>query len=155
MNSWFFYENYNMRIIFGIIVSVILSLITSVLFPNLSIEKSTINTLFTIAGVLFSVGASLLVTSNASNVPNEKFKRNIRNEVSSILRKFLFCLFVISAVFILLETKMEIPIGNWFVWHISHFLLFANIFAIFYFAINFIKIQAINRRIDDEVNKSS
>ena len=155
MNYLLIYESFSMKIIFGIIVSVVLSIITSVLFPNLCVGNSTVNTLFTIAGILFSVGASLLVTSNASNVPNEKFRRNIRNEVSSILRKFLFCLFVITAFFVLLETKMEIPVSDWFVWHISNFLLFANLFAIFYFAINFIKIQAINRRIDDEVNKGS
>lgn len=143
-----------MRIIFGIIVSAILSVITSVLFPNISIGDGTISTLFTIAGILFSVGASLLVTFNASNVPNNKFRRNIRNEVSLILKKYLFCLFVITTFFIFFDIKKDMPIKDWFVWHISHFLLFINSFAIIYFAVNFIKIQSINRRIDDEVSKS-
>lgn len=143
-----------MRIICGIIVSAILSIITSVLFPHISIRNNTVSTLFTIAGILFSVGASLLVTSNASNVPNDKFRRNIRNEISLILRKFLFCLFVITTFFIFLDVEKKMSVRDCFVWHISHFLLFINLFAIIFFAVNFTKIQSINRRIDDEVNKS-
>lgn len=71
-----------MKVILGIISSCIVSLLTSVLFPTFEVADRTVSTLYTVTGIMFSVGASLLVTSNASNVPNEKHKRAIRNEMS-------------------------------------------------------------------------
>lgn len=144
-----------MKVILGIISSCIVSLLTSVLFPTFEIADRTVSTLYTVTGIMFSVGASLLVTSNASNVPNEKHKRAIRNEIFAILKKYILCFAIVTVIYIVFDSGKCIDVFGKFQWLHTHILLCTIVYSIVYFILNFVSIQQINRKIDDKVSESS
>lgn len=53
-------------------------------FSNIAIGKDVSNTLFTIVGIMFSIGMSLAVTSNTSVVVNKSVRKSIREEIDRI-----------------------------------------------------------------------
>lgn len=64
-----------MIILIGIVTCVIISLITSFLFPDLIFGNGTVSTLYTVSGIMFSIGMSLIVTSSAAGVKNTRIKK--------------------------------------------------------------------------------
>lgn len=50
------------------VVCVIISMITSFFFPDFNPGNGAVSTLYTVSGIMFSIGMSLIVTSSAAGV---------------------------------------------------------------------------------------
>lgn len=66
-------------LLISIVLAVVLSLCTSVLMTG-----DVLDTLYTVAGVIFSVGMSLTVSPKTDGVANETIKKSIRYSYVSL-----------------------------------------------------------------------
>lgn len=148
-----------MKIFYGAIACIILSLVTSYIFPKFNLEIGAISTLYTVSGIMFSIGMSLIVTFNMSGVKNKDFKRIIRNRLHSIQNHFIACFILISTFYIILSPSLSTEINNWLVIskknivNYSQFLTYIVVYAIIYFITNFRLIERLNSELKDFVDK--
>jgi len=147
-----------MIILIGIVTCVIISLITSFLFPDLIFGNGTVSTLYTVSGIMFSIGMSLIVTSSAAGVKNTRIKKGIRKEICKVRNHFIGCFISISILYLLLSALGNkcngfIMYGS-FSLKYSHLLMFTMIYSIIYFIWNFLSIQHLNYQIEDAVDEN-
>lgn len=63
-----------MKQIRGFFLCLVISILVAI-FSDITIESDVSNTLFTIVGIMFSIGMSIAVTSNTSAVVNKKVRK--------------------------------------------------------------------------------
>ena len=135
-----------MKPIYLLISCFLLIVIMSMLFPNFQIGENTANALYTITGIMFSIGLSLTVISNTANVKNKEIKDRIRHQIKSTRNHFIFTFLFASAVYIL---YVILPNINYFSLNRNWGLLVIQCSSILYFIYNFIAIQRFNEQIED------
>ena len=87
----------------ALVVSIVLGFIISINIP-----ASLITTLFTVVGVMFSVGMSLVVTMSTQNIHNPDAKKMVQSTINSLLRNYIFCFVILTICFaIALLFKVE------------------------------------------------
>ena len=89
-----------MKQIKGFICCMVLSM-TITAFMDIKIGKDVSNTLFTIVGIMFSIGMSIAVTSNTSVVVNRKIRKSIRDEINRIRDLFISCFSIVAIIYVL------------------------------------------------------
>ncbi len=147
-----------MKTIFRFLFIIFLFLIISNLFP-IKIDDFFINTIFTVAGIMFSVGLGLIVTFNFAEIKNKKFLNKIRNNLNAVRDSFLqyFTLITLSFVIDYYLRKSELNLTHLYIfkyeinlnWSVLVCLLI--IYSVAYFIINFIKIQKLKNDIIDKI----
>jgi len=117
------------------------------------------STIFTIAGIMFSVGIGLIVTFNPSGVKNKDYLRELRSNIQNIRNSFLLHFCLLSVYFIInqyvadkkhdlhIKTPIEITFS------FSIFFCLLMIYSSIYFVVNFLEIQKLNNDIFDKLNK--
>jgi hypothetical protein len=140
------------KLIIGICICVLLSIVTSLFKINIS--KEAISTIYTVSGIMFSIGMSLVVTSNTSGVKNKIVKDAIRDKLKDVRSKFLVCFVLISILYIIIISidTNELIIFNSFSFNYYHLLSFILLYSIIYFIGNFISIEKLNHEIQDAVD---
>lgn len=141
-----------MKLVIGIMISILVAVISSSFSSLLSLSGQTISTLYTISGIMFSIGMSLLVTSNTSDVKNKRFKEAIRREMSLISARYLFCFALVSLLYVLLYSKIDnvgICLYENIVLKYSDLLVVMMSYSIFYFTVNFLSLRRLNSQIED------
>ena len=141
-----------MKLIIGIVISVLIAVISSSYSTFLSLSGGTISTLYTISGIMFSIGMSLIVTSNTSEVKNQRYKEVIRKQKKQISNRYLLCFIVISLLYVLLFSKINdgtIHIYKGFFLNCSDLLVVTMSYSILYFTVNFLSLQRLNNQIED------
>lgn len=120
---------------------------------GISFSKDFFNTMFNVLGIMFSVALGQVLSFSFSNITNEDFVLQHRNQLSKIQNIFIF-LFSLSAVFFFLSEK-EIPINiNIVKFSANCFFGCFDIFCLIYFIINFIGLVKLKSEIDDLIRKS-
>lgn len=66
-------------------------------FLTWRIPASLMTTLFTVAGVMFSVGMSLVVTMSTQNIHQPQAKKMAQDTINNLLRNYIVC-FIITTV---------------------------------------------------------
>ncbi len=130
------------------IVSLLVTCLLSYLFPSFAMKENVATTLYTITGIMFSIGLSLTVVSSTSNIKNDKIKSRIRHRIKQVRNNFIGAFFVASIIFIFYITKpLSVPFVNdgWLI-------LFTQLASIVFFIVNFILIQRFNEEIEDTTN---
>ena len=141
-----------MKLIAGIVISVLIAVISSSFSGFLSLSGNTISTLYTISGIMFSIGMSLIVTSNTSDVKNLRMKKAIRRKMKEISNKYLFFFAFISILYVLFYSKIScepICIYKNIILNYSDLLVLMVSYSIFYFTINFLALRKLNAQIED------
>lgn len=116
------------------------------------------STIFTIAGIMFSVGIGLVVTFNPGGVKNRDYVRILRQNITSIRNSFLLHFTLLSVYFIInqyvADKKHDIHIHLYYdlTFSFSIFFCLLMIYSSVYFIINFIEIQKLNNDIFDKIN---
>lgn len=82
------------RAIAAAVLCVLLSLIP------IQPSDTTLNILYGIIGVLFSVGMSLIIAFNGSNIVNPELKAQLRDNMHMVRNNFLFVFFICSLFYI-------------------------------------------------------
>ena len=146
-----------MIILIGMVVCVIISMITSFFFPDFNPGNGVVSTLYTVSGIMFSIGMSLIVTSSAAGVKNIRIRNGIRKEIHIVRTHFIECFVLISILYILLcsaaDKHSSLPIHENFSLKYSHVLIFTIAYSIVYFVWNFLAIQRLNYQIEDALDK--
>ena len=96
-----------MKQVKGFSLCLVVSMLVAAL-SNIAIGKDVSNTLFTIVGIMFSIGMSLAVTSNTSVVVNKSVRKSIREEIDRIRDLFISCFAVVACIYVL-----NIIFENW------------------------------------------
>lgn len=150
------------KIITGTVLCVILSVVLSSVCSVFGVGKDTVSTLYTVSGIMFSIGMSLTVTSNTSGIKNKAIRWEIRKEMKRVRNNFIYCFAIATCFYILFmsavsgkETfdfalslfNVSISFDN------SCLTLVYMVYAVVYFITNFISIQSLNEGIEEELNK--
>lgn len=149
-----------------IISSYILALVCSLVFSSLAdvtVDKEVIGTLYTIVGIMFSIGMSLIVSCTFDQIKNKKIIHRLRIALHSIRERFVYA-FILSTIMFLISvfTKEEKdylsylirPIKNSFELKWSILICCVLLVTIIYFIINMISIQKLNEDISDSLESS-
>lgn len=79
-----------MKIFWSSILAIILAGAISYFVPVFTVSNTTLNTLFTVAGIMFSIGMSLSVTSNTSGIKNRTIRSRIRRNMKKVRNYFIY-----------------------------------------------------------------
>lgn len=116
------------------------------------------STIYTVSGIMFSIGLGLIVTFNPGGVKNRDYIIALRENIANIRNAFLIH-FGLSTVYYVLNQYLSQPkyelhahfyVNVSFSWSI--FLCLLMLYSSVYFVINFIEIQRLNNDIFDRVN---
>lgn len=127
-----------------------------VIYPNATL----LSTLYTVCGIMFSIGLSLIVTFNLSNIRNKRYLETIEHDLKSIRDSFMWYFAIATIAYIgesylpmnnLNSQIFQIEIGLKLNWWIVFFILI--LFSIIYFIMNFIALQKLNSDIYDKINE--
>lgn len=145
------------------VISFLLITIITIGFPsimNWRPDTFLLSTLYTVCGIMFSIGLGLIVTFNMNGVKNKSYINKIRKNLTSVRDSFLIY-FVISTTCLVLgqylndvDVKFEVK-GT--VITISPVMLFFSliIYSIIFFIINFLEVQRLSQDIFDKINQET
>ena len=105
-------KNSIVKLIVGLVLCLLLSIGYSTCFKNeMLFPNSAINTIFTIIGVFFSVGMSLIIASPQVHIKNEIIKKNITDILKTVKSIYMILFLLVSALYIfVLNNDAEIII---------------------------------------------
>ena len=137
----------------GILLTVFIS---SLFFPEYNDEKmgNLVNTIYTISGIMFSIGMGVVCTFNPSGIKNENIYSIIENNIFKVRSSFLFY-FALSTIMVITQNIFDlsyrievdfdfIDIDITIILDAKIFTLVMSIIAIIYYIINFQAIQKLN-----------
>ena len=143
-----------MKLNIGLFLSIVIGLALSYILPTTKIDKDVLTTLFTVSGIMFSIGMSLTVVSNTSEVENHDIRKAIRHNIRKVRNNFILCFAVVSSLYIIAAL---LDYNNTTIFYISInstcILTPAIIYSIIYFIVNFIAIQSLNEEIEEAIRK--
>lgn len=138
----------------GFICCIILS-VPITLFMDIEIGENVSNTLFTIVGIMFSIGMSIAVTSNTSVVVNRKIRNSLRDEINRIRNLFISCFSIVSFIYVLniIFTNWTLEVWGYKIFNLEVCQLIIQLYSIAYFIVNFMSLQDLNNQIGDAMNE--
>lgn len=142
-----------MKQVKGFSLCLVVSMLVAAL-SNIAIGKDVSNTLFTIVGIMFSIGMSLAVTSNTSVVVNKSVRKSIREEIDRIRDLFISCFAVVACIYVLniIFANWTLNVYGYKIFNLSIFQLIIQLYSIAYFVVNFKSLQNLNNQIGDAIN---
>lgn len=143
-----------MKQIKGFICCIVLS-IPITIFMDIKIGKDVSNTLFTIVGIMFSIGMSIAVTSNTSVVVNRKIRDNLRDEINRIRDLFISCFSIVALIYVLniIFKNCTLELLGYKIFNLEVCQLIIQLYSIAYFIVNFMSLQNLNNQIGDAMNE--
>ncbi len=141
-----------MKIFWSSILAVIIAGTTSCFVPAFTVDNTTLNTFYTVAGIMFSIGMSLSVTSNTSGVRNKAIRSRIRRNMKQV-RNFFIYHFLLTSLFYIVNLYKHTIVIRTFKYRIDVLTLVLIIVSIIYYIVNFIAIQRLNEQIEEAVNE--
>lgn len=118
-------------------------------FTSISVPELVLTTLYTVAGIIFSVGMSIAITPKTDGVTNAQKRGEIRHSYQVVRNSFMYLFGVDTLVFIASEvlkaSKVESFMG-------ISCVLFVLI-SIIYFTFNFIELQHLGNDIEEQILK--
>jgi hypothetical protein len=118
-----------------------------------------INTIYTVSGIMFSIGMGVVCTMNPDSIKNPHIYNTIRTNIIVVRNTYLLYFGIISSLYFISQLVSE-PRYKWHVFSYSitldlYYLCIAfNILSIIYYIVNFIEIQQLNFDISDEIKKN-
>lgn len=127
-------------------------------FIKIEIPSTIVNTLYTVVGIMFSVGIGLVVSFNLHGIVNKKFIKRLRENLEKVRNRYILFLALSTIAFLVFECLCS-PIVKFSLWKFNLFYNFSIpaigvlLYSISYFVINFNSIQKLSDQVFDEVNK--
>ena len=145
-----------MIIFINILICIVLSIAISFFLPDPNMGTGIISTLYTVSGIMFSIGMSLIVTSSAKGVKNRRIKNGIRKEIKLVRNHFILCFAIVSFLYIIMyncvENNTSLYINDILIIKYDYLLISFIAYSIIYFVTNFLAIQRLNNKIEDEID---
>ena len=124
--------------------AVVLSICT-----DISIPDNVLGTLYTVAGVIFSVGMSIAISPKTDAVTVNSMRKRIRVSYIRIRDLFIWLFLLDTILFIIAEGDFFTKLTAFFKDICGVFMLF----SIAYFTVNFISLQKLAEQIEDQLQK--
>ncbi|EFN8485581.1 hypothetical protein EBL26_05705 [Escherichia coli] len=143
------------------IASLLIVLIITIGLPSFLAwrpDQFLISTLYSVCGIMFSIGLGLIVTFNMSGIKNINYVKVIRKELVSIRNSFLRFFTLSTLCLVLSEYLKEYEFSFEFkslMLKFSPSILFFTliIYAIVFFIVNFLNVQKLSHDIFDKINQ--
>lgn len=130
--------------LFSLVLAAALAVLT-----KLTVPESMLNTLYTVAGVIFSVGMSITVSPKTESVMNMKMRKSIRTSYLNVRNSFM--------LFFAIDTLLLIASSAWSIAKYPSALDLAcaifTLLSIAYFVYNFMELQNLGNQIEDQIMK--
>jgi hypothetical protein len=81
------------------IVLLVVYLCSGFVLPKCAIPSSLANTLYTVAGVMFSVGMSLIVAVNTQNIRHPDAKKDVQHKLNKLMYRYIANFLTLTAFF--------------------------------------------------------
>jgi hypothetical protein len=148
-----------MKTVIECVCTILIAVLIWVFFPSLRVEEFLISTLFTVSGIMFSVGLGLIVTFNAYGVGmrNPKYLRQIKDTIYKVRKSYILH-FIISTFWILSNHFIGnnlLGLDSRYVHFWSILTLLFILFSIFHYGANFIALHNLSNDIVDKVVSES
>ena len=130
-----------------------------VIILNFSISPNIISPIYTVSGIMFSIGFALIITFNMSGVKNADHIRYIRKELLSIRTNFLVHFFISTMAFMASQNmkKFDYMINYkgyfYFTYHIDTLFCVLILSSVFYFIVTFLRVHKLSNDIFDRILK--
>ena len=139
------------KIILGIIISLVLALICPTFIPIFNWTDKE-GTLYAISGIMFSIGMSLIVTSSFSRIKNNNTRNKFKKAYLSVRNCYIAEFLIVSFLYVINpKSNTEISLGEICKFSIASFINFAILYSIIFFMVNFIELQNLNSKLDEEI----
>lgn len=147
--------NHKKHTLWFLLILIIVILISSI-FDLHPTNTDYINTLYTVSGIMFSIGMGIICTMNPDSIKNPGICKTIRKNIIAVRNTYLLYFGITSSLYFVLQLVPKTRYG----WHGFYFNITLdlcylcsaiNILSIFYYIVNFIQIQKLNFEISDRV----
>ena len=81
------------------IVLIVAYLFAGFMLAKCPVPSSLVNTLYTVAGVMFSVGMSLIVAVNTQSIRHPDAKKDVQGKLNKLLYRYIANFLTLTAVF--------------------------------------------------------
>jgi len=120
---------------------------------------SFLNTIYTVSGIMFSIGMGVLCTLNPDKVKNDAYYKAIKVNVLEVRDSYLVYFFIISIMYLIYQIYPEANFIKSFgefqiTLDLACATLFINILGILYFISNFMQIQKLGFDISDRMRET-
>lgn len=146
------------KILVGIVICFVIAVIN--FHANLlHISWNSVETLYTVVGVMFSVGMSLIISVSTNNVHNIEAKKDIRKRMKIVTNNYVISFVVITFFFIIFNENCVqqdtdlLSIYKWIAINKTDFITMLSAMGLIYYVVNFMTIQGMNREIEDIIDQ--
>lgn len=136
------------RVLAYLVFSIVLAGVLSAFTP-IGVSNDVLNTIYTVAGVIFSVGMSIAITPKTEKVTNDKIRMAIRASYLAVRNSFMYLFGIGTILFVVAQA-----------WKIKKYLtglaLLCAIFiliSIIHYIYNFVRLQKLGEEVEDQVLK--
>lgn len=136
------------RVLAYLVTSIVLAGVLSAFTP-IGVSNDVLNTIYTVAGVIFSVGMSIAITPKTEKVTNDKIRMEIRASYLAVRNSFMY-LFGIGTILFVVAQAWEIKKYS------TELALLCAIFiliSIIHYIYNFVRLQKLGEEVEDQVLK--
>lgn len=149
-------KNSIVKLIGGLVLCLLLSIGYSTCFKNeMLFSNSAINTIFTIIGVFFSVGMSLIIASPQVHIKNEIIKKNITDILKTVKSIYMILFLLVSALYIfVLNNDAEIIIKGITI-NARDIFVAICLYTLIKFVMNFNDMYNLFQSIKDEMDQNT
>lgn len=127
--------------------------------PVCKITNDFENTLFTVAGIMFSIGLGLTVTSSTHDVLNKEYIKEIRTNISVCQSKFNTLFLLLTLFYLSLSFTDDLDsftiYGRHFSCNLKLSFSITSLYSIFYFIRLFHSIQKFNDDLEDKIKQEN
>lgn len=143
------------KLIMGVSLSVLLSICYSTCCENeIIVSDSAVNTIFTIIGVFFSVGMSLVIANPQAYIINETIKKNVIHVLKTVKSTYMILFLFVSILYILIPNNdAEITIKI-FTINARDIFVAICLYTLLKFVINFNDMYNLFQSVKDEIDKN-
>lgn len=141
------------KLILGNIFSFIMGFVCPTFLPILNLANKE-DTLYAVCGIMFSIGMSLIVTTTFSKIKNYDTRNKFKREYRLVRNYYIIQFLLVSVLYMLLPKSDElISLGEVCQFSLATFISFDILYSIIFFIVNFIALQNLNSKLDEEISK--
>lgn len=124
-------------------------------FPTIGINREGMDILFTVSGIIFSVGMSLVITSNTQNIRKPSIRKKLHQRRTDIAVGYVWNFALLSLLYVLLisiplfSNLTVVSILGWVSFSPSMAFLSMALLVNLYFVLNFLQTMRLNNEIED------
>lgn len=148
------------KIIQTIFIRLILIYIPSCIlaYSSITIDIRIGEIFFTVGGIFFSVGLSLLTSFDFSKIVNDDFYQELLSNIQLVRKSFIFHFFIsticIAILYFIQSNSIVIPVffSRWY-FNIKNIIIFCMIYTLINFVLNFKTMAEMKEHIDKRIHE--